>query len=83
MPPGPSSATDTRANGSVSSWPGYCTGVTTVKLTTVPWSPSSTSSSVVSLITSIGQKSRGGTYTRPQSPVQRWPMMRPSISASP
>ena len=45
-PPGPSSAIDTRAKGSVSSWPGYCTGVTTVKLTTVPVSPSSTSSSV-------------------------------------
>src|SRR5262249_35046630 len=39
MPPGPSSAIETRANGSVSSCPGYCTGVTTVKLTTVPWSP--------------------------------------------
>ncbi len=32
----PSSSTNTRANGSVSVWPGYCTGVTIAKLVIVP-----------------------------------------------
>lgn len=44
-----------RTNGSVSVWPGYWTGVTTVKLVMVPCSGRSTSCSGPSSRASIGQ----------------------------
>ena len=51
----PSSSTKTRANGSVSVWPGYCTGVTIAKLVIVPVWGRSTSCSGPSSTASIGQ----------------------------
>ena len=51
----PSSSTNTRANGSVSVWPGYCTGVMIVKFVIVPECGRSTSCSSPSSTASIGQ----------------------------
>ena len=51
----PSRSTKARTNGSVSVWPGYCTGVTIVKLVMVPVWGRSTSCSGPSSSASIGQ----------------------------
>jgi hypothetical protein len=51
----PSSRTKARTKGSVSVWPGYCTGVTMAKLVMVPVWGRSTSQSGPSSMASIGQ----------------------------
>ena len=61
----PSRSTKARTNGSVSVWPGYCTGVTMAKLVMVPLWGRSTSHSGPSSMASTGQRPRPPAYTRP------------------